>query len=56
MKVGDVIKLPDNKRDLHLNKIGGLNVEILAFEDNWGKFKLTKIKIIATGNTTQILL
>jgi hypothetical protein len=55
-KVGDTIQLSDNKRDLFLNKIGGLNVEILEFEDTWGNFKVTKVKIIATGNTTKILL
>ena len=55
-KVGDIIQLSDNKRDLGLNRIGGLNVEILEFEDTWGNFKVTKVKIIATGNTTKILL
>jgi hypothetical protein len=55
-KVGDTIQLSDNKRDLFLNKIGGLSVEILEFEDTWGNFKVTKVKIIATGNTTKILL
>ncbi len=55
-KVGDTIQLSDNKRDLFLNKVGGLNVEILEFEDTFGSFKVTKVKIIATGNTTKILL
>jgi len=55
-KVGDIITLTDNKRDLFLNKIGGLTVEILEFEDTWGDFKVTKVKIIATGNTTKILV
>jgi hypothetical protein len=55
-KVGDVITLSDNKRDLFLNKVGGLNVEILAFLEDMGNFKITRVKIISTGNTTKIVL
>jgi hypothetical protein len=55
-KVGDVITLSDNKRDMFLNKVGGLNVEILAFLEDMGSFKVTRVKFISTGNTTKILL
>lgn len=56
MKVGDIIKLPDNKRDIHLNKVGGLYVEILSLSDATEGFRIAEVEFIATGNTTQILL
>ena len=56
MKVGDIIKLPDNKRDMALNKVGGLYVEILSITDDWDGFKVAEVKIKATGNTTKIIL
>ena len=55
MKVGEVIKLADNKRDLYLNRIGGLFVEILEI-DKREKLTFAKVKIIATGNITNILI
>jgi len=56
LKVGDIITLPDNKRDIALNKVGGLNVEILSIEKSWDDFEVAEVKIIATGNTTKIVL
>lgn len=59
MKVGDIIKLPKNKRDMYFNKIGSLKVEILSikeFKDDSPTIIITEVKIIATGNTTKIIL
>lgn len=54
MKVGYKIELPDNKRDLSFNRIGGLKVEILEI---YGRHNhLAKVKIIATGTITDIVL
>lgn len=55
MKVGDIIKLPDNKRDLALNKIGGLFVEILSITEDWDCFKKCEVKILITGNITWVV-
>ena len=59
MKVGDVILLPDNKRDMAFNKIGGLNVEIISikeFKDDSPTIIIAEVKIIGTGNTIKIIL
>lgn len=56
LKVGDIITLPDNKRDLGLNKVGGLIVEIISLKEDWDSFVIAEVKILITGNIIKILI
>ena len=56
IKVGNKIILSDRKRDLAMNRIGGLEVEVLDIKTSWDEFKTAKVKILATGTITNIVL
>jgi len=56
IKVGDVITLHERKRDLFMNKIGLLQVEILSIENDWDGFDVAEVRFLATGNKTKILI
>ena len=54
IKVGDIIQLPDNKRDMTFNKIGGLKVKILKI---FGRHnQLANVEVLINGNETTIII
>ncbi len=55
-KIGDIITLSNNKRDLAFNKVGGLYVKIISLKEDYEGFMVAEVKILATGNIIKILL
>ena len=55
-KIGDIITLSNNQRDLAFNKVGGLYVKIISLKEHYEGFMVAEVKILATGNIIKILL